>query len=101
VTTDQISRHQENTAAAALLATVVGLAGVGFLVQRTGHPLAVGVAVTTAGVLTAVVRWVARWLRERREDRADALAAAAWRARHLPHSPAPALPGQRERAGVS
>lgn len=35
-------------------------------------------------VLAVAVRLGARWLRERREDRADALIAATWRAEHAP-----------------
>jgi Flp pilus assembly protein TadB len=104
VNADQIDRHRENTAAA-VLAALVGLGGLGALVNATGHPLAVGLAVTALGVVVLALRWVARMVRERREDQADALAGAAWRARHLPQHPqhpSAALPGRRgERAGVA
>jgi ABC-type transport system involved in cytochrome bd biosynthesis fused ATPase/permease subunit len=65
---------------------VCGLALFAALVPAVGHAanLAVGVAL---GLVLAVlaVRCLARWARERREDRADALIAARWRAVHAPH----------------
>lgn len=48
---------------------------------------AVTLALIGLGVLAAMVvalRLALRWLRERREDRADALTAAAWHAEHAP-----------------
>jgi Flp pilus assembly protein TadB len=98
VNTDPIARHQENTAAA-VLAALVGLGALGALLNATGHPLAVGLAGTALGVLAALTRWAVRVRRERREDRADALAAAAWRAHHLPPHPLPGRCG--ERTGVA
>ncbi len=52
-----------------------------------------GEAALTAGLLVIAglvviglaVRYLARWVRERGEDRADALTAARWRALHAPH----------------
>jgi len=44
-------------------------------------------AVSVAGltVLLTALRRAIRVVRERREDRADLLAGAAWRAQHMPH----------------
>ncbi len=43
------------------------------------------VTLAALAVVVATIRWGLRVRRERREDAADALAAAAWRARHMPH----------------
>ena len=48
-------------------------------------PSSSGSAPWSCAVLVAVGRWVARRVRERREDAADLLAGAAWRAEHMPH----------------
>jgi hypothetical protein len=40
------------------------------------------VLVVLVGVLGVTARYIRRWVRERREDRADAITAAAWRAAH-------------------
>jgi hypothetical protein len=98
ISSDTIRRH--DTIAAAVLGVLVGLAALGAglaaLLDATGHPLltATGLAVLAAGV--AVARWVVRRVRERREDAADAMAGAAWRAQHLPHLAAQL---DRDRAG--
>jgi hypothetical protein len=98
--TDISRRH--DTIAAVVLAVLVGLAtlaaGCAALLDATGHPLltATGLALLAAGV--AAARWAARRVRERREDAADALAGAAWRAQHLPHHTAQL---DRDRAGVA
>ncbi len=69
-----------------LAALVCGLACLGALVPAVEHAtnLALGAA---AGLVLVVVtfRHLARRLRERREDRADALTAARWRTAHAPH----------------
>ncbi len=63
-----------------------GLGLAGALSPVVEHAITTGLAlIGLLAVLVVGARWVARRLRERREDRADALAAAAWRARHLPH----------------
>ena len=83
-----LDEHHEHIAAV-VLATLVGLAALGGLlnaaVSATGHPVLVSVTLAAPAVTVVAVRWVARRVRERREDAADALAAAAWRAEHLPH----------------
>jgi ABC-type transport system involved in cytochrome bd biosynthesis fused ATPase/permease subunit len=70
--------------------TLTGLAGAvcalglaGSLSAAIEHAVSV-VLLALVGVVVLVVlaRCAARWLRERREDRADALVAAAWQARH-------------------
>lgn len=71
------------TTAAALLCA---LALLGVLVP--GVEQTINLAVTGLAALaltTLVVRLLARRVREHREDRADALAAARWRAVHAPH----------------
>ncbi len=83
----QHRRHQDRT----ITAAVTGFCGLGLAgalspaVEHTITAALVAVAVLTALVIGA--RWVARRLRERREDAADALAAAQWRAQHMPHLP--------------
>jgi hypothetical protein len=98
--TDLSQRHA--TIAAAVLAGIVGLAGLGALLDAaldaTGHPVLIGLAAAVLAVLVGVGRWVARWVRERREDAADLLAGAAWRAEHMPQLAAQI---ERERAGVA
>jgi hypothetical protein len=86
--TNPSQRH--DTIAAAVLTAVVGLAGIGALLtaalRATGHPAVAGWVLAGLVVLVVVGRWVTRILRERREDTADALAGAAWRAHHMPHA---------------
>jgi protein-S-isoprenylcysteine O-methyltransferase Ste14 len=84
--TFQAHRRHEARAITAVLTLVVGVGFAAAVVPAVEHTittglLALGVLVT----LVAAVRLLARWVRHRREDRADALAAAAWRARHAPH----------------
>ncbi len=53
-------------------------------------------------LLVGAARWVARRLRERREDAADALAGAAWRAQHMPGlAAADRRRPRRDRVGVA
>ncbi len=83
-----IHQHRRDRDRAAKLAVtlVCGLGLAGALSPAVEHAIGAAFAlVGTLVLLVAVARWVARRLRERREDRADALAAAAWRARHMPH----------------
>ena len=97
------TQHRHDTIAAAVLAGVVGLAGLAALLtvalDATGHPVLVGVALVLTAVAVGVVRRVARCVRERRENAADALAGAAWRAQNMPRHFAAQL--DRDRAGVS
>jgi hypothetical protein len=84
--TDPSQRH--DTIAAAVLASIVGLSGLAALLDAvlaaTGHPVLVGLGAAVLVVLAGFGRWVARRVRERREDAADLLAGAAWRAEHMP-----------------
>ena len=103
MTTDTTQRHDH--IAAAVLAALVGLTGLAALLDAaltaTGHPALVGLAaavlVAVLALLVGAARWVARRVRERREDTADLLAGAAWRAQHMPAHPLNA----RDRAGVA
>jgi ABC-type transport system involved in cytochrome bd biosynthesis fused ATPase/permease subunit len=78
-------RHEARLITTAL--TVLG--GIGFaaaVVPAVEHTITTSLLVLGVLVAAAVaVRVLARWVRHRREDRADALTAAAWRARHAPH----------------
>ena len=78
------NQHDDHTATA-VIAGVCGLGFAGAVSPAVEH--AVTAALLTLAALGAVVlalRWIARVRRERREDRADLLAAIAWRAAHLP-----------------
>ena len=104
MTTDLDHRH--DTIAAVVLTAIVGLAGVAALLGRvlgaTGHPVIVTAALGFVAALIAATRWVSRRVRERREDAADALAGAAWRAEHMPHPAAQTTTRiERDRAGVA
>jgi hypothetical protein len=83
-TTGPFRQHRDDVADG-VLAAVCGLSVLGALLSTLGHPLLIGVGLVAAALAIGVARWVARLLRERREDAADALAGAAWRARHMPH----------------
>ncbi len=83
-----ISQHRcDRSRAVNLAVTVVcGLGLAGALSPAVEH--AIGAALVGVVVLAVVVRltrWALRIRRERREDAADALAGAAWRAQHMPH----------------
>ncbi|OZM83611.1 hypothetical protein [Pseudonocardia sp. MH-G8] len=84
--TFQTHRRHE---ARAITTALTFLGGIGFaaaVVPAVEHTITTGLLIV--GVLVAAVvavRVLARWVRHRREDRADALAAAAWQARHAPH----------------
>jgi uncharacterized membrane protein len=69
-----------------ILAAVCALGFLAAVVPGVEAALTVGLlAFTGLAVLALALRYTARWVRERREDRADALAAARWRAVHAPH----------------
>lgn len=93
--------QRHDTIAAAVLAGVGGLAGLAALLSAvldaTGHPLLVGVALVLTAVVVGMARWMARRVRERREDAADALAGAAWRAQNMLGHPL----SRRDGAGVA
>ena len=102
---------EREAVAAALLAALVGLTAlaallnkvVGAAVTATGHPLLVGLVATVAAALAGLGRWLAGRMQERREEAADLLTAAAWRAEHMPHLAAQ-IDGARldqDRAGVA
>jgi ABC-type transport system involved in cytochrome bd biosynthesis fused ATPase/permease subunit len=57
------------------------------------------IVVAALGVLAVLVRLGARWVRERREDREDELAAAIWRAEHAASHVA--LPGALDRPAAA
>lgn len=75
-------RHSANLFTLAL-ALVFGLGLASTLVPAVGHTVTAGLLVLAVAALAAwTVRRLARVLRWRREDREDALTAAAWRAAH-------------------
>ena len=82
-------RRRHDHIANAGLAALVGLTGLGALLNTvlnaTGHPFLTALGLALVGVLVGAARWVARWVRERREHAADLIAGAAWRAEHMPH----------------
>jgi hypothetical protein len=94
--------RRHDAIAAAVLGVVVGLTGVGALLDAlldaTGHPVLVALGAAVLAGLVGLGRWLARRVRERREDAADALAAAVWRAEHIPQLAAQI---ERDRAGVA
>ena len=69
--------------ARALVATAPTGCGASAIVPAVEYAVTVGlVALVLLGLLVAGLRLLARWLRERREDREDEITAAAWRAAH-------------------
>ena len=94
--------HRHDTISTVVLGVLVGLTGLGALLDAaltaTGHPVLVGLAAAVLAVLAGLGRWVAWRVRERREDAADLLAGAAWRAQHMPHLAAQI---ERDQAGVA
>jgi len=101
MTTDPFQQRRDDVADG-VLATVCGLSIIGALLSSLGPPLAVGLGCVSVAAFITTARWVARGLRERREDAADALAGAAWRAQHMPHLAASIHQGPtRDRVGVA
>jgi hypothetical protein len=84
-----------------VMTVVVGactLAALGSIVPAVEYATNVGVVGLLAlALLAAVLRWLARFVRERIEDAADERTAAAWQAAHQHHRAA----CQRLTAGVS
>lgn len=79
-------RTREANAITAALAVPCALAAASAVVPAVEHTVtAVLLGVTLLAALVLAARLGARWLRERREDRADAVTAARWRAGHAPH----------------
>ncbi len=87
-------RHRQANLISIAAALVCALGSATALIP--GVELAVTLVLGAAAALALVllgVRLVCRWLRERREDRDDALSAAAWRAANArshvarPHAP--------------
>jgi hypothetical protein len=102
---DQYRRRQDR-AVTAVVGGVCGLGCAGALVPAVERAITfVLLTLAAAAIVVAAARGVARVLRESREDRADTLAAAAWRAEHLPDHALVALDrldrATPERAGVS
>jgi hypothetical protein len=88
--TERNSFREHRRREARLITTALAVLGaVGFtaaVVPAVERTITTGLLVAaTVLVLVLTVRVVARRLRHRREDRADALAAARWRAEHAPH----------------
>jgi len=83
MTTDPFQQHLEDFTDG-VLAAVCGLSILGALLNTLGRPLVIGLGCVVVAAFINAARWVARWLRERREDAADTLAGAAWRAQHMP-----------------
>jgi hypothetical protein len=79
-------RAQEARTVTTAAALLCGLTCLAALVPAVEHAVNLGIGVGLGLVaLVVVVRLGARRLRERREDHADALTAARWRATHAPH----------------
>ena len=74
-------RNRDATAITTVLALPCGLACAGSVIPGLDDIVTTLVVVLAAlAVLVVGARWAARWVRERREDAADALTAAHWRA---------------------
>jgi hypothetical protein len=85
------ARNREATAITTVLALPCGLACAGSVVPGIDDivtTIVVGLAALALVALCA--RWMARRVRERREDAADTLTATRWRAAHAPHLLTPA-----------
>jgi hypothetical protein len=84
-------RNREATVVTTVVALPCGLACAGSVVPGLDDIVTtIVIGIAAVAVLAGAARWWARWLRERREDRADALTAARWRAVHAPHLLTPA-----------
>ena len=89
-------RRRQDQVATLVAVSVAGLCCAGAVLPVVEHAVTVAlIAAAGLAVLLAAARTGVRVLRERREDRADLLTGAAWRAEHVPHPllaapPAPA-----------
>jgi hypothetical protein len=93
--------HHNRAAEARRITTAVAIlcavACIGAVIPAVEHAVTAVLLVLAGLVLAALgLRYGARWVRERREDRADALYAARWRATHAPH-----LVNDRDRAALA
>jgi Ni/Fe-hydrogenase subunit HybB-like protein len=67
------------------VSAVCALGAVSAVIPAVEHAVTLGlVALGLLGLLVVGLRLLARWLRERRENREDEITAAAWRAAHQP-----------------
>jgi len=83
VNTTGTHRAREANALTVVLAIPCVLAVLGSVVPGVDDLVTRALVVlVVVGVLGVTARYIRRWVRERREDRADALTAAAWRAAH-------------------
>lgn len=82
MTSHQLYEARLITTVFAVICTIACAAAIFPAVERAANLGLLGLGVLA--VLAVAVRLGVRWLRERREDRADALTAAAWRAEHAP-----------------
>ena len=88
-----IGRNREATAITTSLAVPCGLACSGSVIPGLDDLITtVLVGLAALALVTLVARWVARWVRERRQDAADALTAAHWRAPQAADSAHPSRP---------
>ncbi len=85
-TTRHRTTDREATAITTALTGPCGLACAGSVIPGLDEAVTISLlALAALLVLTLMLLWAARWVRERREDRADTLTAARWRAAHAPH----------------
>jgi hypothetical protein len=79
-------RRRQDQVATLVAVLVAGLGCAGALLPFVEYAVTLAVlAAAGLAVLIAALRTGIRVVRERREDRADALAGATWRAEHMPH----------------
>ena len=79
-------RNREATLITLALAVPCGLACAGSVFPAVDNIVGANLLVLGGCVLAFLAaRWVRRWMRERAEDRADAVTAAIWRQRYAPH----------------
>jgi hypothetical protein len=82
-------RRRSDQVATLIAVLVAGLGCAGALLPVVEYAVTLALfGLAVLAVLVAGLRTGDRVVRERREDRADALAGAAWRAAHMPHLPA-------------
>jgi predicted exporter len=79
-------RAREAQLITTVLTAVCALGFLAAVVPGVEAALTAGLLALAGLVLVGLAgRYLARWVRERREDHADALTAARWRALHAPH----------------